>query len=77
MDSLLIGSLQSWLITATAALGPLIALLLGFVGTDRWLRWKLNEKHGHTSLEGTKVRKRRRHGASGHLARPLCPRPPA
>jgi hypothetical protein len=67
MDSLPIGSLQSWLITAAAALGPLIALLVGFVGTDQWLRWQLNERHGCTPLEDTKVRKSRRDGASGHL----------
>jgi hypothetical protein len=67
MDSLPIGSLQSWFITAAAALGPLIALLVGFVGTDQWLRWQLNERHGCTPLEDTKVRKSRRDGASGYL----------
>jgi len=36
----------------TAALSPLIALLVGFIGTDRWLRWQLGKKRDHTPLEG-------------------------
>jgi len=43
-----IGSIQSWLTMVTAALSPLIALLVGFVGTDRWLRWQLGDKHDRT-----------------------------
>ena len=38
MDSLPTGSLHSTLIVGTAALGPLVALLIGFAGADWWLR---------------------------------------
>jgi hypothetical protein len=48
-----IGSIQPWLILAAPALSPLIALLVGFVGTDRWLRWQLGEQRDHAPLEGT------------------------
>jgi hypothetical protein len=34
MEDLLTGSMQSLLIHATTALGPLVALLVGFAGTD-------------------------------------------
>ena len=44
MFSLFTGSIPSWLIAATIALGPLIALLVGFVSTDRWLRWLFGGK---------------------------------
>ena len=50
MNSLWTGS--TWLLTTAAALGPLIALLIGFAGTDRLLRWQLAEKRDHTSLKG-------------------------
>jgi len=43
MDSLLIGSAQSWLDIAAATLGPLIALIVGFAGTDWFLRRRLGE----------------------------------
>ena len=49
MNSLWTGS--TWLLTTAAALGPLIALLIGFAGTDRLLRWQLAEKRDHTSLK--------------------------
>jgi hypothetical protein len=50
MNSLPTGSIQSWLVMAAAALSPLIAPLVGFAGTDRWLRWQLGEKRNHTPL---------------------------
>ena len=50
MDSLSHGS--TWLITTASALGPLIALLIGFAGTDRLLRWQLAEKRDRASLKG-------------------------
>jgi hypothetical protein len=43
MDDLLTGSMPSWLSAAATALSPLIALLVGFVGADRWLRWLLSD----------------------------------
>jgi hypothetical protein len=51
MDSLPTGSLQSWLVVVSAALSPLIALLVGFAGIDRWLRWRFGEKRDNTPLE--------------------------
>jgi hypothetical protein len=36
MDSLPVGSVQSWLAVATATVSPVIALMVGFAGTD-WL----------------------------------------
>lgn len=47
MEDFLTGSMQSLLIHAATALGPLVALLVGFAGTDWWLRWQLNEKYHH------------------------------
>jgi hypothetical protein len=44
MDSLSIGS--TWLVAAANTLGPLVALLIGFTGTDRFLRWQFAEKRG-------------------------------
>jgi hypothetical protein len=45
MESLITGS--AWLsMTAAAVVGPFVALLIGFVGTDRFLRWQLAEKRG-------------------------------
>jgi hypothetical protein len=48
MDELLSGSMPSWLNTAATAVGPLIALLVGFVGADQWLRWVHNGKYLRT-----------------------------
>jgi ABC-type uncharacterized transport system permease subunit len=49
MESLITGS--AWLsMTAAAVVGPLVALLIGFVGTDRFLRWQLAEKRGRAPL---------------------------
>jgi hypothetical protein len=50
MNSLWTGS--TWLLTTAAALSPLIALLIGFAGTDRLLRWQLAEKRDRASLKG-------------------------
>ena len=50
MNSLWTGS--TWLLTTAAALSPLIALLIGFAGTDRLLRWQLVEKRDRASLKG-------------------------
>jgi hypothetical protein len=44
MESLIAGS--AWLSMTGAVVGPLVALLIGFVGTDRFLRWQLAEKRG-------------------------------
>lgn len=60
MDSLPSGSIPSLLIMAAAALNPVIALLVGFVGTNQWLRWPLGEKRDHIPLErpeGDEVRR--------------------
>jgi hypothetical protein len=43
MDSLPIGSAQSWLDMAATTLGPLIALIVGFEGADWVLRRRLGE----------------------------------
>ena len=43
MGSLLTGSVQSWLAVAATTLGPLIALMVGFEGTDWFLRRRLGE----------------------------------
>jgi hypothetical protein len=43
MDDLLTGSMPSWLSAAAPALTPLIALLVGFVGADRWFRRLLGQ----------------------------------
>lgn len=51
MDSLSQGS--TWVITTASALGPLIALLIGFAGTDRLLRWRLAQKQHGTPSKGT------------------------
>ena len=51
MDSLTHDS--TWLITTASALGPLIALLIGFAGTDRLLRWQLAKKHHRAPSKGT------------------------
>jgi hypothetical protein len=50
-----IGSVQSWLGVAAATLAPLIALLVGFVGTDRWLRWKFCERQDDALFDDTKA----------------------
>jgi hypothetical protein len=43
MESLITGS--TWLsMTAAGVVGPLMALLIGFVGTDRLLQWQLSER---------------------------------
>jgi hypothetical protein len=39
MESLITGS--TWLSVTGAVVGPFTALLIGFVGTDRLLRWQL------------------------------------
>jgi hypothetical protein len=54
MDSLTLGSIQSWLIWEASALGPLIVLLVGFAGTELLLRRQLRGKRGRTPLEGAK-----------------------
>jgi hypothetical protein len=51
MNSLWTGS--TWLLTTAAALSPLIALLIGFAGTDRLLRWQLAEKRDPTKRTTT------------------------
>jgi hypothetical protein len=53
MDSLPIGSAQSWLAVAVTTLGPLVALIVGFEGAD-WLlqRRQLGRTGAHAPLEG-------------------------
>lgn len=53
MNNLTIGSIQCWIAMAADGFGPLAALVLGFVGTDRLLRRQLCGKGGHVSVEGT------------------------
>jgi ABC-type uncharacterized transport system permease subunit len=49
MESLITGS--AWLsMTAAAVVGPLVALLIGFTGTDRFLRRQFAEKRGRAPL---------------------------
>lgn len=76
MDSLPTGAIQSWFNMPAATLGPVIMLLVGFVGTDRWLGRQLSEKRGLTPSESSKARKRRLGEVPGHLARLPHPRPP-
>jgi hypothetical protein len=52
MDDFLIGSMPSWLNAAASAISPLIALLVGFAGADRWLDWLLSEKCHYAAAEG-------------------------
>ena len=52
MNNLTIGSIQCWLAMAGDGFGPLAALILGFVGTDRLLRRQLRGKEPHISVEG-------------------------
>jgi hypothetical protein len=52
MDTLPIGSAQSWLAVAATTLGPLIALIVGFEGADWLLRRRLGEVCDHAPLEG-------------------------
>ena len=52
MDSLPIGSVQSWLDMAAATIGPLIALLVGFEGADWFLRRRLDEAWADATLGG-------------------------
>ena len=52
MDSLPAGSMQLWLAVVTSILGPLAALIVGFVGADHFLRWKLGEKRQQAACEG-------------------------
>jgi hypothetical protein len=56
MDSLLTGSVQSWLAVAAATLSPLIALIVGFEGADWLLRRRLGEVCDHAPLEGVGAR---------------------
>jgi hypothetical protein len=63
MDSFFVGSVQSWLNAAATAVGPLIALLVGFVGADRWLGRQLSENCQHAppgGVEGVKFTRRLR-----------------
>jgi hypothetical protein len=52
MDSLPVGSVQSWLAVATATVSPVIALMVGFAGTDWLIRRQLGEMCDHAPLEG-------------------------
>jgi len=50
MDSLLTGSVQSWLAVVVATFSPLIALIVGFEGADWFLRRHLVETCDHAHL---------------------------
>jgi hypothetical protein len=52
MDSLLTGSVQSWLAVVVATFSPLIALIVGFEGADWFLRRHLVETCDHAPLGG-------------------------
>jgi hypothetical protein len=52
MDILPIGSVQSWLAVVGTTLSPLIALIVGFAGTDWWFRWQISERCENAPLEG-------------------------
>ena len=56
MDSLPIGSVQSWLAVAAETLGPLIALIVGFEGADWFLRRRLRKVCDHAPLEGVECK---------------------
>ena len=56
MDSLPIGSVQSWLEVVVATLGPFIALMVGFEGADWFLRRRLGEVCDHAPLEGVECK---------------------
>lgn len=43
MDSFFTGSVQSWLAVAATTLGPLVAFMVGFERTDRFLCRRLAE----------------------------------
>ena len=51
MDSLPTAFIPSWLNVAATALGPLTALLVGFVGSDWLLRSRLPGKRVQTATE--------------------------
>ena len=65
MNSLPTGSIESLLMMAASALSPLIALSVGFAGTDWWLRRRLDEERNPTSLEGAGGNEVRRGAAAG------------
>ena len=57
MNSLpLLASVQSWLAVAVTTLGPMIALIVGFEGTDWFLRRQLGEMCDHPPLEGVECK---------------------
>ena len=68
MDSLPVGSVQSWLAVATATVSPVIALMVGFAGTDWLIRRQLGEMCDHAPLEGGEL------GGSGVHSRRLARR---
>ena len=59
MNSLWTGS--TWLITTASTLSPLIALFIGFAGTDRLLRRQFGGEHDRAPSKGAE--------ASGHSGR--------
>ena len=56
MDSLPIGSVQSWLAVVVATLGPLVALMVGFEAADWFLRRQLREMCDYAPLEGVECK---------------------
>ena len=52
MNSLLTGSVQSWLAVAATTLSPLIVLIVGFEEADWLLRRRLGEACEHARLGG-------------------------
>ena len=51
MHCYLAASMPSWFIVVTTALGPLIALFVGFAGADSW---QLSGKYLHASARATR-----------------------
>jgi hypothetical protein len=50
--------MQPWLPVVISSLGPLVALIVGFVGADRFLRGQLGAKRRQAPLEigdGTEI----------------------
>jgi len=51
MDGPSSGSMQFWLAAVMARLGPLMALIVGFVGADRFLRRQAGETRQRAPLD--------------------------
>jgi hypothetical protein len=78
MESLITGSI--WLSMTAAVVGPFMALLIGFVSTDRLLRWQPARERERTPPESTEGLRTNgagrarlvRFSSPGANAKPLC-----